>query len=160
MMGAQNQVCHLIALVPVHCFLFTFKGFHRLSFRKSIKIYSWRMSYSRKRGWCSPDWEIFGCFKLSLEIIVLNAEYSISMCRQTQLRKPNNLPDKDELCKLREFTVIKIRGLSDDAFAFMTQNEFPLLQDLVVYRLTLFNDRRGGEPSCLVLSEWKDVDNK
>ena len=88
-----------------------------------------------------------------------DAEYSITMRRQTQLRKPNNLPDKDEICKLREFTVSKVRELSDDAFVFMTQNEFSLLRDLVVCRLTLFNARRGGEPSRLVLSEWKDADN-
>lgn len=89
-----------------------------------------------------------------------DAEYSISMQRQTQLRKPHNLPDKDEVNKLRQFTISKIKEIVDDAFAFMSQTEFSLLRDLVVCRLTLFNARRGGEPSRLLISEWKDAENR
>lgn len=41
----------------------------------------------------------------------------------------------------------------------MANIEYSLLRDLVVSRLTLFNARRGGEPSRLLLEEWNDALN-
>ena len=88
-----------------------------------------------------------------------DAEYANVIKRQEILRKPQNLPDEKDIKTLRDFTVKKIKDLTDDEYLFIANSEYSLLRDLVVSRLTLFNARRGGEPSRLVLQEWKDAEN-
>ena len=60
---------------------------------------------------------------------------------------------------MRDFTLKKIQELTDDTYLFVANTEYSLLRDLVVSRLTLFNARRGGEPSRLLLEEWNDALN-
>ena len=88
-----------------------------------------------------------------------DAEYSVTMQRQTNLRKPQNLPAQGEVKKLRDYTVNRISNIADDAYTFISSREFSLLRDLVVCRLTLFNARRGGEPCRLMITQWKDAKN-
>ena len=88
-----------------------------------------------------------------------DAEYANSIKRQEVLRKPQNLPDKKDIKTLRDFTLKKIQDLTDDEYLFVANTEYSLLRDLVVSRLTLFNARRGGEPSRLSLREWSDALN-
>ena len=45
-----------------------------------------------------------------------------------------------------------------DEYNFMPVRDYVKLRDLLVCRLTLFNARRG-EPSRLLLREWKDAQN-
>ena len=88
-----------------------------------------------------------------------DAETANAMKRHENLRKPQNLPSEKDIKSLRDFTVKKIKALTDDQYLFMANSEYTLLRDLVVSRLTLFNARRGGEPCSLVLQEWKDALN-
>ena len=87
------------------------------------------------------------------------AEYETAMKRQEVLRKPQNLPNENDIRTLRDFTLKKIKELTDDTYLFIANTEYTLLRDLVVSRLTLFNARRGGEPSRLFLKEWYDAVN-
>ena len=88
-----------------------------------------------------------------------DAEYANSIKRQEVLRKPQKLPKQQDIKTLRDFTLKKIQELTDDTYLFVANTEYSLLRDLVVSRLTLFNARRGGEPSRLLLEEWNDALN-
>lgn len=88
-----------------------------------------------------------------------DAEYANSIKRQEVLRKPQKLPKEQDIKTLRDFTLKKIQDLTDDTYLFVANIEYSLLRDLVVSRLTLFNARRGGEPSRLLLEEWNDALN-
>ena len=88
-----------------------------------------------------------------------DAEYTNSIRRQGELRKPQNLPDEKDIKTLRDYTLKKIQDLTDDKYLFVANIEYSLLRDLVVSRLALFNARHGGEPSRLSLQEWSDALN-
>ncbi|XP_069121058.1 myosin heavy chain, skeletal muscle-like isoform X4 [Argopecten irradians] len=86
-----------------------------------------------------------------------DAQYANVKARQTDLRKPKHLPNDDDVVTLRNFIIDKQKKLLDP-YAQITSNDFKCLRDLLVCRLTLFNARRGGEPSRLLLKEWEDAD--
>jgi len=54
----------------------------------------------------------------------------------------------------------QISAIVSDQFGVWDSVHFAELRDLVVSRLTLFNARRGGEPARLLVSEWKDGENR
>lgn len=88
------------------------------------------------------------------------AEYALAYKRQTVLRKPQNLPKENDVKRLKEFMLSKIKELTESDFNFICSEDYRLLRDLVVSRLTLFNARRGGEPSRLTIHQWEEADNE
>ncbi|KAJ8018163.1 hypothetical protein HOLleu_43996 [Holothuria leucospilota] len=79
--------------------------------------------------------------------------------RQIKLRKPEALPQEDDVRCWRDYTVQRMECITYDQLEFWDLHRYVELRDLVVCRLTLFNARRGGEPSRLLVSEWKDAEN-
>ena len=49
--------------------------------------------------------------------------------------------------------------MTNNTYGFIAEDEYVFLRNAVVCRLTLFNTRRGGEPSRLTLKEWDEADN-
>ena len=86
-----------------------------------------------------------------------NAEESVITKRLTELRAPVKLPSKSDIIKLRDCTKSTIQDLTGDGFCLLENADFCKLRDALVCRLTLFNARRGGEPSRMVLSELTDA---
>ena len=86
-----------------------------------------------------------------------NAEESVITKRLTELRAPVKLPSKSDIIKLRDCTKSTIQDLTGDRFCLLENADFCKLRDALVCRLTLFNARRGGEPSRMVLSELTDA---
>jgi len=97
-------------------------------------------------------------FKLKWAYVFGEAEVAVVDRRQERLRQPAQLPVEEEVAKLRNYTVTTISQMVEKEFEFWTSQEFSPLRDLVVSRLTLFNARRGGEPSRLLLKEWEAAD--
>ncbi|KAL4218604.1 hypothetical protein ACF0H5_021194 [Mactra antiquata] len=89
--------------------------------------------------------------------LIGDAEFALAHKRQTVLRKPMHLPKEDDVKKLRTYMLSKLHQLTDDEYVFVSKEEFKLLRDVVVSRLTLFNARRGGEPSRLTEDQWDDA---
>ena len=87
-----------------------------------------------------------------------NATYQVNMNRQTKLRGPQSLPSDNTVAKVREFTVATINAIiANHREKVLPSPVFTLLRDLALFRLTLFNFRRGGEPTRLALSDWSDA---
>lgn len=91
-------------------------------------------------------WEIFD-----------DAEYNCIKNRQEELRRPKKLPEEDDVQKIRDYILERMQNMAD-TFQFLDSSQYIQLRDMVVCRLTLFNARRGGEPSRLTLKEWSDAD--
>ena len=60
---------------------------------------------------------------------------------------------------MTDYTVGTIKAILTEQKPCYDPHEFKQLVDLVVCRLTLFNGRRGGEQSRLLLGEWKDAED-
>lgn len=88
-----------------------------------------------------------------------NAEYAVLQNRQSNLRQPNHLPNEAELKKVRDYTLSSVKEYVQDGFSFWDSERYITLRNLIVCRLTLFNARRGGEPSRLLISDWQDAKN-
>jgi hypothetical protein len=101
--------------------------------------------------------EVLGYNKNNL---IGNALYNNNKIRQTKLRRPDNLPDRKDLAKLRSYTVSQIDAILADTDLQWTKAEFIEVRDMCCSRLTLFNARRGGEPARLTLAEYTDACNK
>jgi hypothetical protein len=86
-----------------------------------------------------------------------NAEESVITKRLTELRTPVKLPTKLDIIKLRDYTKSAIQDLSGNEYSFIENADFCKLRDALVCRLTLFNARRGGEPSRMVRLELADA---
>uniref|UniRef100_K1PSU4 Uncharacterized protein n=1 Tax=Magallana gigas TaxID=29159 RepID=K1PSU4_MAGGI len=86
-----------------------------------------------------------------------NAEESIITKRLTELRAPVKLPSKSDIVKLRDHTKKTIQDQTGDGYCLLENADFCQLRDALVSRLTLFNARRGGEPSRMVISELEDA---
>lgn len=81
-----------------------------------------------------------------------DAKYLINKARQENLRLPARMPSEDDLKQLRNYTISRIAQLRRTPD--MTRTEFVELRNLLCSRLTLFNARRGGEPSRLMVDHW------
>ena len=94
------------------------------------------------------------------DLIFGDAVYHLTQNRQKKLRRPDNLPDDEDVQKLRKYTIEAIKQEVENIQKEKNQHvSLTLLRDLAVCRLTLFNCRRGGEPARLLKSEWKDALN-
>ena len=98
-------------------------------------------------------------FELNHEFIFGDAIYHINYRRQKSLRKPIELPIEDDVVKLRQHTINKVSRMVTDDFMVWDSRNFIMLRDLTVSRLTVFNARRGGEPSRLKLFEWQEAED-
>ncbi|XP_041473734.1 AF4/FMR2 family member 1-like [Lytechinus variegatus] len=96
--------------------------------------------------------------ELNYHTIFGDATYALHQGRQTRLRRPESAPEESDIRKVRDFTVSQIKELTSDELAFTDLHRYTRLRDLVVCRLTLFNARRGGEPSRHMLQDWEDDD--
>ena len=90
-------------------------------------------------------------------VVFGDAEYSVTVDRQKELRKPQRLPLEEDIMKLKEWLEGKIKDITE--YDVISPVEYSELRDMIVCRLTMFNARRGGEPARLLLSEWKDAEN-
>jgi integrase len=88
-----------------------------------------------------------------------DAEFCAVQNRNAELRKPAALPIESDIEKVKKYILASVEEIVTDSYLHWTQHEFARLRDLVVARLTLFNARRGGEPSRLMLREWNDAEN-
>ena len=93
---------------------------------------------------------------MSSKDLLGDALYKLHKNRQMTLRKPQEMPADEDVAKVKEYTLSRVRVLTLDAYSPWDAQRYAELRDLVVCRLTLFNARRGGEPARLILSEWKN----
>lgn len=133
--GLKKNVGHLLKNVMKHI-----KGQHLLQGKKDklVKIEEFKTLFDYYKK------EIFD-----------GAEYNCIKNRQENLRRPQYLPLDDDV-RLRNYTLTEIAQM-DDPYKILDMNEYPRLRDLVVARITLFNAKRGGEPSRLTIKEWNDA---
>lgn len=92
-------------------------------------------------------------FKLHEGRIFADATYAINYSRQEKLRMPQQQADEEDIASLGLYIQSTIQELSSE-FTFVDRHEFVLLRDSLCSRLTLFNARRGGEPSRLKMSQY------
>ncbi|XP_065673908.1 uncharacterized protein LOC136090860 [Hydra vulgaris] len=84
-----------------------------------------------------------------------DAEYDINKRRQQKLRKPNMLPDEEDVEILQNYIIQRLESIMKDNFIFWDNHIYIEVRDLICTRLTLLNARRGGEPARLLLIDWK-----
>ena len=83
-----------------------------------------------------------------------DSKYLINKARQERLRLPSRTPPDEVMQQLRDYTLERMNHLvAHDSSSFGT-SEFVELRNLTCSRLTLFNARRGGEPSRMVVDQW------
>ena len=80
--------------------------------------------------------------------------------RQAVLRKPQSMPLEHDIKQLKDFTVDSIAEIVDSEYDASDVHIFNKLRALSVSRLTVFNARRGAEPSRMTLDEWNDAANQ
>ena len=87
-----------------------------------------------------------------------DAKYLINKSRQEHLRLPTRTPPGEVMEKLRDYTVDRIKTLTamHRETGELGRSGFVELRNLVCCRLTLFNARRGGEPSRMKVAQWID----
>jgi hypothetical protein len=93
--------------------------------------------------------------KLNQNIMFGDAKYHINKSRQEHLRLPSRNPEEKDVEKLRDYAVEQIQDLSKE-YQYFTQHEFVKLRNALCCRLTMFNGRRGGEPSRLKIANWTE----
>ena len=87
-----------------------------------------------------------------------DAYYQLNKNRLRKNRKPNELPLKRDMDKLRSFTKGQIQDITNQKNSnFLQSNEFVNLRNCVCARLTLFNARRGGEAARMLISEFAEA---
>ena len=96
---------------------------------------------------------------LNQELIFGDAHYEIQKNRQVRLRRPEELPLEADIKKVRDHTVEKLTEIVSDEYRVWDSHAFVELRDLTCSRVTLWNARRGGEPSRLRIQEWKDAED-
>jgi len=104
--------------------------------------------------------EFLDVLRESKDTFIGGAIYNTNKNRNTQLRRVDNLPQIEDLGKLRNYMTAKISEMTGDEYLHWTSSEFVELRDLACARLTLFNARRGGEPARLKISHWTDACNE
>lgn len=90
--------------------------------------------------------------------LMFNSEAEIESNRETNSRRPRNLPTETEVQKLRNYVTARITDIVGDTYTLFGSKEYFELRYLIVCRLTVFNARRGGEPARLLLREWQDAE--
>ena len=83
-----------------------------------------------------------------------DSKYLINKARQERLRLPARSPPEEVMQELRDYTLDRVSSLVDIDTSNFGTSDYVELRNLVCSRLTLFNARRGGEPSRMVLEQW------
>ena len=94
-------------------------------------------------------------FNLRRDYIFSDAEYQACNSR---LRRPEQLPKSDDMKLFKSFVSAQLVKFTGDPYHLWGSNDFVMLRDILVAKLTLFNARRGGEPCRLLLDEWRDAE--
>jgi hypothetical protein len=97
--------------------------------------------------------------KCNWPYLFANAHRNLLKRREINLRRPSEMPLEEDLAKTKIFVEGEIKELLEDKFFLFGTSEFNRLRAAVVSRVTLFNARRGGEPSKLTVKEWLDADS-
>ena len=97
-------------------------------------------------------------FHLKQSMIFGDAEYQANTNKQKLWQKPAEMPDDEDLAKFNEHVTSEETRLTDPYY-LCDKKDYVTLRDVTVSRLTIFNVRRGGEPSRLMISEWHDTEN-
>ena len=93
--------------------------------------------------------------------ILADAQYELNKRRQINLRRPEKLPNEDDVRTVREFVISRMSVITEDRFSICDCSKFIELRDCACSRLTLLNAWRGGQPARLTIDEWKDgLENK
>ena len=95
--------------------------------------------------------------RLREQYIFGDALYTVKHRRAEVLRRPGSLPTENVVHAVRDYIVNKLKTYNSD-FDLWGKECFHEVRNLLVGRITLFNARRGGEPSRLTLQEWEDAD--
>ncbi|KAI0216438.1 hypothetical protein LSAT2_031538, partial [Lamellibrachia satsuma] len=93
---------------------------------------------------------------LNRDNIFADAVYAINKSRQERLRMPEQRSDEKQVRDLKAHTDRRIKELSDQ-YRVINRESYIELRDAICSRLTLFNARRGGEPSRLKMKNWSDA---
>ena len=80
-----------------------------------------------------------------------DAVYAFNKSRQERLRMPEQRADEKQVIAIIMHTEQRIKALRD-AYEIVTRKTYIELRDAICSRLTLFNARRGKEPSQLKLN--------
>lgn len=73
-----------------------------------------------------------------------DATYSLNKNRQTNPRKPMELPLESDVKQLHDHSLYEVQSMMNDKLLFWNRHEYVKLGDLTGSRLTLFNARRRG----------------
>jgi hypothetical protein len=104
--------------------------------------------------------EFLDVLHFSKDNMIGGAIYNTNKNRNTNLRRVQNLPQLEDVDKLKKHMCSKMKQMLDDEFLNWTKSEFVELRDMACARLTLYNARRGGEPARLRVSDWDDACNQ
>lgn len=92
------------------------------------------------------------------DIMFGDAVYETNKRREIFLRRPEQLPNEDDMASIREHILSRIEWLTSQLTLFTT-TDFVELRDLLLSRLVIINGRRDGEPSRLLISDWEAAKN-
>lgn len=82
-----------------------------------------------------------------------NARYRCISNSMDKARRPEQLPVEEELKKMKHYISHRLKDLEKN----FEISDYSTLRSLVVCRLTLYNGRRGEEPSRMLVKEWEDA---
>lgn len=88
------------------------------------------------------------------DIMFGDAVYETNKRREVFLRKPEQLPNEDDMASIRDHILSRIEWLTSKLTLFTT-TDFVELRDLLLSRLIIINGRRDGEPSRLLITDWQ-----
>lgn len=112
--------------------------------------------YMKNKEKDAEEMEVFlTLLEFNWSLMFGNAQFAIDNRRMDMLRRPAALPDEGDVLILRNYIKQEISRI--EVVAEFGSHEFIRLRALLVARLTLFNARRGGEPSRLLKSEMHDA---
>ena len=95
--------------------------------------------------------------KANQHLVFGDAKYHINKARQEKLRLPSRTPDEADLQVLRDYNMDVIQRFDNfDSYDIVGKSDFVSLRNNMNCRLTLFNARRGGEPSRLTIRDWEE----
>lgn len=126
--------------------------------KNATKITKGSLLCSRRDEEASEVEKFVTVLELNHQLMFGDAHYEIHKNRQVRLRRPEELPLETDIQKLRTFTLEKLREIVSDDYTLWDSHTFVELRDITCTRLTLWNARRGGEPSRLSIHEWSDAE--
>lgn len=96
------------------------------------------------------------CLVYHRDIVFGDASYAIEMSRLERLRIPEIQPLEDDIETMRNYTVDLIKKLTCE-YRYIDLHEYITLRDALCSRITLYNARRGGEPSRLKVTNFTEA---